>query len=173
MKRPMEEDLTQKKLSSLFKDNLKLQKMQFVSLHSDLKTVMDDIDTVKNQTERLFDDRLPTMIMLTMNKKLPEESQLGDMISKVEDKVTAIDTTFHTLVESSVQTKNLIQNLLKAQNQTLHDNKKGENVESSTKPPTQNQEEEAISNAASKKRRISTQSQRDMEKKKAKRETTE
>ena len=66
----MEEDPTHKKLSTLFIDNLKLQKMQFLSLHSDLKTVIDDIDTVKNQNERLFDEKLPAMIMLTMNNKL-------------------------------------------------------------------------------------------------------
>ena len=47
MKRPMKEDPIHKKLSSLFMDNLKLQKMQFVSLHSYLKTVMDDIDIAK------------------------------------------------------------------------------------------------------------------------------
>ena len=48
MKIPMEEYPTQKKMSSLFMDNLKVQKMQFVSLHLDLKTMMDDIDTAKN-----------------------------------------------------------------------------------------------------------------------------
>ena len=70
----MKEDPTQKKLTSLFMDNLKLQKMQFISLHSDLKTMMDDIDTVKNQTERLFDDKLPVMTMRIMNKNLQKES---------------------------------------------------------------------------------------------------
>ena len=35
-------------------DNLKLQKMQFVSLNSDLKIVMDDIDTAKNQKWKII-----------------------------------------------------------------------------------------------------------------------
>ena len=77
-------------------------------------------------------------------------------ISQVEDRVTTVEKTLHTLVEESVHTNKLLQKLLEAQTQTLHDNKKGENVESSDKPPTQNQNEEAIVHAASKKRRLST-----------------
>ena len=72
-----------------------------------------------------------------------------------------METTLHTLVESSVQTNKFLQKLFEAQTQTLNDNKKGENVESSSKPPTQNQTEEAIGQAPSKKRKLSTQSQRD------------
>ena len=44
MKEPMIEDHVHKKLSSTFLDNMKLQKMQYVSLHYDLKTVKDEIE---------------------------------------------------------------------------------------------------------------------------------
>ena len=49
MKEPVAEDPTHKKLSSTFLDNLKLQKMQYVSLHSDLKNVKDEIDNAKSK----------------------------------------------------------------------------------------------------------------------------
>ena len=44
MKEPVVEDPTHKKLSAAFLDNLKLQKMHYVSLHSDLKNVKDEIE---------------------------------------------------------------------------------------------------------------------------------
>ena len=37
MKEPMVDDHVHKKLSSSFMETLKLQKMQYISLHSDLK----------------------------------------------------------------------------------------------------------------------------------------
>ena len=49
MKEPVVEYPTHKKLSSAFLDNLKLQKMQYVSIHSDLKNVKDKIDNTKTK----------------------------------------------------------------------------------------------------------------------------
>ena len=67
-----------------------------------------------------------------------------------------METTLYTLVQSSVQTNKILQNLLEDQTQTLYDNKKGENIESSSKPPTQKPTEEDIGQAPSKKRKLST-----------------
>ena len=58
MKEPLVEDPTHKKLSSAFLDNLKLQKMQYVSLHFDLKNVKDEIDNTKSKEQKLFDEKL-------------------------------------------------------------------------------------------------------------------
>ena len=49
MKEPMLDDHVHKKFSSAFLDNLKLQKMQYVSLHSDLKNVKDEIENTKSK----------------------------------------------------------------------------------------------------------------------------
>ena len=46
---PVVEDPTHKKLSSAFLDNLKLQTMQYVSFHSDLKNVKDEIEHTKSK----------------------------------------------------------------------------------------------------------------------------
>ena len=70
MKQPMLDDLLHKKLSSAFMYNLKLQKMQYVSLHSDLKNVKDEIENTKSKHKELFDERFPAYTMLTMDKKL-------------------------------------------------------------------------------------------------------
>ena len=48
MNEPMVDDHVHKKLSSSFMENLKLQKMQYISLHSDLKNVKDEIETTKS-----------------------------------------------------------------------------------------------------------------------------
>ena len=49
MKETMIEDPAHKKLSSTFLENLKLQKMQYVSLYSDLKIVKDEIENNKTK----------------------------------------------------------------------------------------------------------------------------
>ena len=77
MKEPIVEDPTHKKLSSDFLENLKLQKMQYVSLHSDLKNVKDEIENTKTKHKDLFDERLPALNMLKMDKNLKEESKIA------------------------------------------------------------------------------------------------
>ena len=70
----------------------------------------------------------------------------------------------------------LLQKLLNAQNQTLDDNKKGENDEIVSMPQILTQEAvgpSTTSASAPKKRKLSTQSQRDEEKNKAKRGSTD
>ena len=62
MKEPILDDPVHKKLSSAFMDNLKLQKMQYVSLHSDLKNVKDEIKNTKSKKKELLDERLHAYI---------------------------------------------------------------------------------------------------------------
>ena len=70
MKEPMVDDPVHKNLSSSFMENLKLQKMQYISLHSDLKNVKDELESTKSKQKALFDERLPAYTMLTMDRKL-------------------------------------------------------------------------------------------------------
>ena len=87
MKEPMLDDPVHKKLSSAFLDNLKLQKMQYVSLHSDLKNVKDEIENIKSKQKELFDERLPAYTMLTMDKKLKAESKIEFRMDQLEGRV--------------------------------------------------------------------------------------
>ena len=70
MKDPVIDDHVHKKLSSAFMDNLKLQKMQYISLHSDHKNVKDEIEHTKSKKKDLFDEMISSYTMLTMDKKL-------------------------------------------------------------------------------------------------------
>ena len=139
LKEPVVEDPTHKKLSSAFLENLKLQNMQYFSLHSDHKNIKYEIDSTKTKQKDLFDERLPALTMLNMDKNLKEESkialrmdQLEAMVGKVEEKL---------LVHEAIKTNEILQKLLEAQIQTQDDNKKGDKDESSSKPQNQNQEE--------------------------------
>ena len=49
----MVEDPTHKKLSSSYVDNLKLQKMEFISLLTNLKSVHEVIENAKEKIEEL------------------------------------------------------------------------------------------------------------------------
>ena len=49
MKEPIVEAPNHKKLSSSYQDNLKLQKMQFMSLHTNLKSVQEEIENTKEK----------------------------------------------------------------------------------------------------------------------------
>ena len=49
MKELVIDDHVHKKLSSAFVDNMKLQKMQYVSLHFDLKNMKDEIENTKSK----------------------------------------------------------------------------------------------------------------------------
>ena len=84
-----------------------------------------------------------------------------------------MDGTLRTILDESIHTNQLLQKLLKAQLQTRDDNKKVDKDDSSNKPqPSQNPVEEVVGQAT-KRKRISSQSQRDEERKKARKETTE
>ena len=77
IKEPMIDDLVHKKLSSAFSGKfLKLQKMQYISLHSNLKTVNDEIENNRTKQKDLFDTRLLAYNMLTMEKNIKEESKI-------------------------------------------------------------------------------------------------
>ena len=78
MKEPVVEDPTHKKLSATFVYNLKLQKMQYASPYYDLKNVKDENENTNSKQKDLFNERLPALTMLNMNKKLKEESKIKD-----------------------------------------------------------------------------------------------
>ena len=114
--------------------------------------------------------------MLQMQKRLKVESQLSDIISKVKDIVTAMETTLHALVNGTIHTNKLLQQLLDtplANIQTLADNKKGEKeVGGVEHHPSQSSQIDVALNpqvpatttsyeSATRKRRIKTLAQRD------------
>ena len=126
MKEAMIEDHVHKKLS----DNLKLHKMQYVSLHSDLKTVKYEIENNMTKHQDLFDTRLPAYTMLTMDKKPNEESKIELRMNQLEGRVGKVGDNLQLLVNQAVHTNEIILKLLEAQNSNPNDNKKGEKCES-------------------------------------------
>ena len=87
MKELMLDDHVHKKLSSAFMDNLKLQKMQYVSLHFDLKNVKDEIKNTKSKKKELFDERPHAYTMLKMDKKLKADSKIELRMDQLEGRV--------------------------------------------------------------------------------------
>ena len=125
MKEPMLDDHVHKKLSSTFMDNLKLQKMQYVSLHYDLKNVKDEIENTKSKQKELFDERLPAYTMLTIDKKLKVESKIELRMDQLEGRVGKVEEKLKLLVTQATQTNELLVKLLESQNSNPNDNKKG------------------------------------------------
>ena len=134
MKEPMLDDHVHKKLFSAYMDNLKLQKMQYVSLHSDLKNVKDEIENTKSKKKELFDERLPAYTVLTMDKKLKVDSKIELRMDQIEGRVGKVEEKLQLLVTQATQTNKLLVKLLEAQNSNPNDNKKGEKDESLSKP---------------------------------------
>ena len=134
MKEPMMDDHVHKKLSSSFMETLKLQKMQYISLHSDLKNVKDEIESTKSKQKALFDERLPAYTMLTMDRKLKAESKIELRMDQLEGRVGKVEEKLQLLVSQATQTNELLVKLLEAQNSNPNDNKKGEKDESLSKP---------------------------------------
>ena len=112
MKEPMLDDPVHKKLSSAFLDNLKLQKMQYVSLHSDLKNVKDEIENTKSKQRELFDERLSAYTMLTIDKKLKAESKIELRMDQLEGRVGKVEEKLQLLVTQAIQTNELLVKLL-------------------------------------------------------------
>ena len=102
--------------------------MQLTTLHSEIRSMQTLVDETKGKQERLLDERLPAFTMIQMQKKLKEESQLSNKITKVEERMSAMDRTLHELVEGNIHTNKLFQQLLNTphDDQTLDANKKGE-----------------------------------------------
>ena len=114
MKESMLDDPVHKKLSSAFMDNLKLQKMQYVSLHSDLKNVKDEIESTKSKQKELFDKRLPAYTMLTMDRKLKSESKIELRMDQLEGRVGKVEEKLKLLVTQAIQTNELLMKLPEA-----------------------------------------------------------
>ena len=55
MKEPVVQDPIHKKLSSSIMDSIKLNKMQFISLHTKIISVQEDIEQAKESQKNLFD----------------------------------------------------------------------------------------------------------------------
>ena len=134
MKEPILDDHVHKKLSSSFMETLKLQKMQYISLQSDLKHVKDEIESTKSKQKALFDERLSAYTMLTMDRKLKAESKIELRMDQLEGRVGKVAEKLQLLVSQATQTNELLVKLLEAQNSNPNDNKKGEKDESLSKP---------------------------------------
>ena len=115
IKESMVEDPTHKKLSSSYMDNLKLHKMQFISLHTNLKSVHEEIENAKEKQKSLFHDRLPAMTMLNMENKLKEESKMVERIERIEESVGTMEGTLKTILDENIHTNQLLQKLLESQ----------------------------------------------------------
>ena len=77
--------------------------------------------------------------MIRINKRLKEGSQLSQTIPKEEERVTSMEKTLQTLVEGTIHTNKLLQQLLDTPTvtQTLDYNKKGEKMSTVHKPQIQ------------------------------------
>ena len=98
MKEPMLDDHVHKKLSITFMDTLKLHKMQYFSLYSDLKNVKDEIKNTKSKQKELFDERLHAYTMLTMDKKLKADSKIELRMDQLEGRVGKVEEKLQLLV---------------------------------------------------------------------------
>ena len=176
MKEPIIEDHVQKKLSSSIMGSIKLNKMQFISLKTSIKFAQEDVESFKETQSTLFDQRLSALTMPNLEKKLKEVSQLENRIEKIEKRVGIIEGTLKAILDKSIQQSKIIKELLAAQTSNPYDNKKGEKDESSSKPQSQipedatggpsnrNTESEVVVKAP-KRKRMSTQTQRNEERK--------
>ena len=72
--------------------------MQYVSLQFDLKNVKDEIDNTKTKHKDLFDERLPALTMLNMDKKLKEESKIALRMDQLEGRVGKVEEKLQLLV---------------------------------------------------------------------------
>ena len=114
MKEPIIEDLTHEKISSAFMEILKLQMMQYLSLHSDLGTVKDETESTRTKQIELFDQRLPAYTMMQVDKKLNEESKIGSRMNKLESRVEKVEEKLQLLVNQVVITNETLLKLLEA-----------------------------------------------------------
>ena len=110
MKKPMIEDPVHKKLSSYVLDSIKLNKMQFISLKTSIKYVQEDVESAKEKQSTLFDQRLSTLTMLNMEKKLKEESQLANRIEKLEERVGTMEGTLKAILDESIHQSKILKN---------------------------------------------------------------
>ena len=62
----MVQDPVHKKLSFSVMDSLKLNKMQFISLHTSVKSIKEDVENAKESQKNLFDQRLLALTMLNI-----------------------------------------------------------------------------------------------------------
>ena len=108
--------------------------MQYVSLHSDIKFVKDEIQSRKSKQTELFDQRLHAYTMMQMDKKLKEESKMELRMNQLEGRIEKVEEKLQLLVNQAVITNETLLKLLEAQNSTSNDNKKGEKDESLSKP---------------------------------------
>ena len=108
--------------------------MQYVSLHSDIKTVKDEIESSKSKQTELFDQRPPAYTMMQMDKKLKEESKIELRMNQLESIIEKVKKKLQLLVNQAVITNETLLKLLEAQTSTSNDNKKGKKDESLSKP---------------------------------------
>ena len=95
-------------------ETIKLQKMQYISLHSDLKNVKDKIESTKSKQKALFDERLPAYTMLTMDRKLKVESKIELRMDQLEGKDGKVEEKLQLLVSQATQINELLVKLLEA-----------------------------------------------------------
>ena len=81
---------------------MKLLKMQYVSLHYDLKNVKDEIKNNITKQKDLFDTRLPAYTMLNMDKKMKKESKIELRMNQLEGRVGKVEEKLQIIVNQAV-----------------------------------------------------------------------
>ena len=114
IKELMIEDLVHKKLTSYVLNSIKLKKMNYISLHTSIKSVQQEVETLKTSQPNMFDKRLPDVSMLNMEKKLTEDFALTQRIENLETRVDIMEGTLKTILEESIHQSKILKGLLEA-----------------------------------------------------------
>ena len=121
-----------KKISQFYKDTLKIQKIQNIGLINEIANLKDQLTITARKQERALDNRLTSLIVGQILRKLNRESAMEKKVKDLKDRMTGVELNLKLILQNQITQLTLLQQILDthSSNSTLKfdDNKKGKRI---------------------------------------------
>ena len=132
MAEPETDDKIKRQLLTFYKDNLRLHKLQMLSLKHEMVGIKGKTEQIKHETKIILDDRLPIGEITKIKSRLASEDAYSSKISSLEYRMGKMEDNMAKILKNQATQTAMLQQILNTNINvlSLDANKKGEtNVE--------------------------------------------
>ena len=125
---PHNDDPFKIQLLTFYKDNLRLHKLQMLTLKHEMGGIRGETEQIKHETKKILDDRLPLGDITRIKFRLVKEDVYSNKINSLEARVEKMEDNIAKILQNQATQTAMLQQLLNT-NTNVHSldaNKKGE-----------------------------------------------
>ena len=100
MVEPHQDDPMKRQLLTFYKDNLRLHKLQMLTLKHEIGGIRGETEQIKNETKKILDDRLPLGDITRIKSRLGKEDVYSSNINSLEARVEKMEDNIAKILQN-------------------------------------------------------------------------